>query len=136
MSNPGDLCTKIKPHKDFGEAGFRVDDEVAVSVIGMERRGTEIAAAIFGIIILLGVIAGIAICIGMCMNNYWNTRVGIMQGPQLNTVTQFNASPSPPPYIHNQAMDDPGDPPPPYSLTSPATPQSTPPPPYPGSSRK
>ncbi|XP_032888277.1 cysteine and tyrosine-rich protein 1 isoform X2 [Amblyraja radiata] len=102
----------------------------------MKRRGTEIAAAIFGIIILLGVIAGIAICFGMCMNNYWNSRVGVMQGPQLNTVTRFNASPSPPPYSHNQEMDDAGDPPPPYSLTSPAAPQSTPPPPYPGCSSK
>ncbi|XP_055501212.1 cysteine and tyrosine-rich protein 1 [Leucoraja erinacea] len=102
----------------------------------MERRGTVIAAAIFGIIILLGVIAGIAICFGMYLNDYWNTRVGVMQGPQLNTVTRFNASPSPPPYSHNQEMDDAGDPPPPYSLTSPAAPESTPPPPYPGCSSK
>ncbi|XP_072900941.1 cysteine and tyrosine-rich protein 1 isoform X1 [Hemitrygon akajei] len=103
--------------------------------IGSALSGTVIAGVVFGIVFLMGVIAGIAICICMCLNNGWNARVGVLQGSHLDTVSRYNDS-SPPPYSHNQEMEYTADPPPPYTPTPPASLQFTLPPPYPGCSRK
>ncbi|XP_072369252.1 cysteine and tyrosine-rich protein 1 isoform X1 [Scyliorhinus torazame] len=98
-------------------------------------RGTAIAGVVFGIVFLMGVVAGIAICICMCIKNSTSPRVGVMQTSHINTVSRFTVPP-PPPYSYNHEMDYPVDLPPPYTPTPQTSLQYTPPPPYPGCSRK
>uniref|UniRef100_UPI00398EB9CF cysteine and tyrosine-rich protein 1 n=1 Tax=Pristiophorus japonicus TaxID=55135 RepID=UPI00398EB9CF len=106
--------------------------------IGSVLSGTAIAGVVFGIVFLMGVVAGIAICICMCIKNSGSTRVGVIQASHINTISRFTVPPPPPPlpYSYDYEMDCPAEPPPPYTPTPQASLQNTPPPPYPGCSRK
>ncbi|KAB0407394.1 hypothetical protein E2I00_010422 [Balaenoptera physalus] len=95
------------------------------------QRGTAIAGIVFGIVFIMGVIAGIAICICMCMKNNRGTRVGVIRTTHINAISSYPVAP--PPYSYDHEMEHCADLPPPYSPT-PA--QRSPPPPYPGNSRK
>ncbi|XP_072441830.1 cysteine and tyrosine-rich protein 1 isoform X2 [Chiloscyllium punctatum] len=57
--------------------------------------GTAIAGVVFGIVFLMGVVAGIAICICMWIKNSGSTRVGVIQASHINTVSQFTGTASP-----------------------------------------
>ncbi|MXQ95532.1 hypothetical protein E5288_WYG015249 [Bos mutus] len=115
--------------------------EPSKSLVGLERRppqqmvlshrGTAIAGIVFGIVFIMGVIAGIAICICMCMKNNRGTRVGVIRTTHINAISSYPVAP--PPYNYDHEMEYCADLPPPYSPT-PA--QRSPPPPYPGNSRK
>nr|XP_055135353.1 cysteine and tyrosine-rich protein 1 isoform X3 [Symphalangus syndactylus] len=96
--------------------------------------GTAIAGIVFGIVFIMGVIAGIAICICMCMKNHRATRVGILRTTHINTVSSYPAGP--PPYGYDHEMEYCADLPPPYSPTPQGSAQRSPPPPYPGNPRK
>ncbi|XP_057621708.1 cysteine and tyrosine-rich protein 1 isoform X1 [Chionomys nivalis] len=97
-------------------------------------RGTAIAGIVFGIVFIMGVIAGIAICICMCMKNNRGTRVGVIRAAHINTISSYPVAP--PPYTYDHEMEYCTDLPPPYSPTPQASAQRSPPPPYPGNSRK
>uniref|UniRef100_G1Q7K2 Cysteine and tyrosine-rich protein 1 n=1 Tax=Myotis lucifugus TaxID=59463 RepID=G1Q7K2_MYOLU len=97
-------------------------------------RGTAIAGIVFGIVFIMGVIAGIAICICMCMKNNRGTRVGVLGTARINAITSYPVAP--PPYSYNHEMEYCAELPPPYSPTPPSSAQRSPPPPYPGHSRK
>ncbi|KAI4579321.1 cysteine and tyrosine-rich protein 1 isoform X2 [Ovis aries] len=99
--------------------------------IGNILSGTAIAGIVFGIVFIMGVIAGIAICICMCMKNNRGTRVGVIRTTHINAISSYPVAP--PPYNYDHEMEYCADLPPPYSPT-PA--QRSPPPPYPGNSRK
>ncbi|EPQ16681.1 Cysteine and tyrosine-rich protein 1 [Myotis brandtii] len=96
--------------------------------------GTAIAGIVFGIVFIMGVIAGIAICICMCMKNNRGTRVGVIGTARINAITSYPVAP--PPYSYNHEMEYCAELPPPYSPTPPSSAQRSPPPPYPGHSRK
>ncbi|KFO21565.1 Cysteine and tyrosine-rich protein 1 [Fukomys damarensis] len=98
------------------------------------RRGTAIAGIVFGIVFIMGVIAGVAICVCMCLKNNRGTRVGVIRATHINAISSYPVAP--PPYTHDQEMEYRADLPPPYSPTPQASAQRSPPPPYPGSSRK
>ncbi|KAM9320848.1 cysteine and tyrosine-rich protein 1 [Gastrophryne carolinensis] len=99
--------------------------------IGNVLSGTAIAGIVFGIVFIMGVIAGIAICICMCMKNSRGTRVGVIRSTHINTVSSYPGSP--PPYSFEYEMDYPMmDLPPPYTPTPPVPVQYPAPPPYPG----
>nr|XP_003467342.1 cysteine and tyrosine-rich protein 1 [Cavia porcellus] len=98
--------------------------------IGNILSGTAIAGIVFGIVFIMGVIAGIAICICMCMKNNRGTRVGVIRTAHINAISSYPVAP--PPYNQDHEMEYCADLPPPYS----PTPQRSPPPPYPGNSRK
>ncbi|XP_007964211.3 cysteine and tyrosine-rich protein 1 isoform X5 [Chlorocebus sabaeus] len=102
--------------------------------IGNILSGTAIAGIVFGIVFIMGVIAGIAICICMCMKNHRATRVGILRTTHINTVSSYPAAP--PPYGYDHEMEYCADLPPPYSATPQGSAQRSPPPPYPGNPRK
>uniref|UniRef100_A0A8C8AAQ3 Cysteine and tyrosine-rich protein 1 n=1 Tax=Otus sunia TaxID=257818 RepID=A0A8C8AAQ3_9STRI len=55
--------------------------------IGNVLSGTAIAGIVFGIVFIMGVIAGIAICICMCMKNNRGTRVGVIRTTHINTIS-------------------------------------------------
>uniref|UniRef100_A0A8I3X610 Cysteine and tyrosine-rich protein 1 n=1 Tax=Callithrix jacchus TaxID=9483 RepID=A0A8I3X610_CALJA len=97
-------------------------------------RGTAIAGIVFGIVFIMGVVAGIAICICMCMKNHRATRVGILTTTRINTISSCPAVP--PPYSYDHEMEYCADLPPPYSPTPQGSAQRSPPPPYPGNPRK
>ncbi|XP_075398512.1 cysteine and tyrosine-rich protein 1 isoform X2 [Tenrec ecaudatus] len=101
--------------------------------IGNILSGTAIAGIVFGIVFIMGVIAGIAICICMCMKNNRGTRVGVIRATHINAISSY---PAPPPYSYDHEMEYSADLPPPYSPTPQASAQRSPPPPYPGNSRK
>eukprot|EP00079_Xenopus_tropicalis_P032980 XP_017946751.1 PREDICTED: cysteine and tyrosine-rich protein 1 isoform X1 [Xenopus tropicalis] len=98
-----------------------------------EPRGTAIAGIVFGIVFIMGVIAGIAICICMCMKSSRGTRVGVIRTTHINAISSYPAAP--PPYSYEYEMDFPLDLPPPYTPTPPMSHYPSPPP-YPGPSRK
>lgn len=52
-------------------------------------RGTAIAGIVFGIVFIMGVIAGIAICICMCMKNNRGTRVGVIRTTHINAISTY-----------------------------------------------
>lgn len=52
-------------------------------------RGTAIAGIVFGIVFVMGVIAGIAICICMCMKSNRGTRVGVIRTTHINTIYTY-----------------------------------------------
>ncbi|EPY79983.1 hypothetical protein CB1_000876008 [Camelus ferus] len=111
---------------------YRKEKEVLSKVIVISNlRGTAIAGIVFGIVFIMGVIAGIAICICMCMKNNRGTRVGVIRTTHINAISSYPVAP--PPYSYDHEMEYSADLPPPYS-PSPA--QRSPPPPYPGNSRK
>ncbi|KAM5181416.1 LOW QUALITY PROTEIN: cysteine and tyrosine-rich protein 1 [Mantella aurantiaca] len=98
--------------------------------IGNVLSGTAIAGIVFGIVFIMGVIAGIAICICMCMKSSRGTRVGVVRTTHINTISSYSVSP--PPYSYEYEMEYPLDLPPPYT-PSPSIPVQYPaPPPYPG----
>ncbi|XP_047651050.1 cysteine and tyrosine-rich protein 1 [Phacochoerus africanus] len=99
--------------------------------IGNILSGTAIAGIVFGIVFIMGVIAGIAICICMCMKNNRGPRVGVIRTTHINAIASYPVAP--PPYSYDHEMEYCADLPPPYTPT-PA--QRSPPPPYPGNSRK
>lgn len=101
--------------------------------IGNILSGTAIAGIVFGIVFIMGVIAGIAICICMCMKNNRGTRVGVIRTAHINAISYPMA---PPPYTYDQEMEYCTDLPPPYSPAPQASAQRSPPPPYPGNARK
>ncbi|GAB1300397.1 Cysteine and tyrosine-rich protein 1 [Apodemus speciosus] len=103
--------------------------------IGNILSGTAIAGIVFGIVFIMGVIAGIAICICMCMKNNRGTRVGVIRTAHINAISypRFIGSP---PYTYDQEMELCADLPPPYSPAPQASAQRSPPPPYPGNARK
>ncbi|XP_002716820.3 cysteine and tyrosine-rich protein 1 [Oryctolagus cuniculus] len=102
--------------------------------IGNILSGTAIAGIVFGIVFIMGVIAGIAICICMCMKNNRGPRVGVIRTTHINTISSYPVAP--PPYSCDYEMEYCPDLPPPYSPTPQASVQRSPPPPYPGNSRK
>ncbi|XP_010588640.3 cysteine and tyrosine-rich protein 1 [Loxodonta africana] len=102
--------------------------------IGNILSGTAIAGIVFGIVFIMGVIAGIAICICMCMKNNRGTRVGVVRTTHINAISSFPIAP--PPYSYEHEMEYSADLPPPYSPAPQASVQRSPPPPYPGNSRK
>lgn len=102
--------------------------------IGNILSGTAIAGIVFGIVFIMGVIAGIAICICMCMKNNRGTRVGVIRTTHINAISSYPVAP--PPYSYDHEMEYCADLPPPYSPTPQASAQRSPPPPYPGNSRK
>uniref|UniRef100_A0A452UH16 Cysteine and tyrosine-rich protein 1 n=1 Tax=Ursus maritimus TaxID=29073 RepID=A0A452UH16_URSMA len=102
--------------------------------IGNILSGTAIAGIVFGIVFIMGVIAGIAICICMCMKNNRGTRVGVIRATHINAISSYPVAP--PPYSYDHEMEYCADLPPPYSPTPQASAQRSPPPPYPGNSRK
>uniref|UniRef100_A0A8C0BFZ6 Cysteine and tyrosine-rich protein 1 n=1 Tax=Buteo japonicus TaxID=224669 RepID=A0A8C0BFZ6_9AVES len=57
--------------------------------IGNVLSGTAIAGIVFGIVFIMGVIAGIAICICMCMKNNRGTRVGVIRTTHINTISAY-----------------------------------------------
>ncbi|KAI6078613.1 Cysteine and tyrosine-rich protein 1 [Aix galericulata] len=97
-------------------------------------RGTAIAGIVFGIVFIMGVIAGIAICICMCMKNNRGTRVGVIRTTHINAISTYPVAP--PPYSYEYEMEYPVDLPPPYTPTPQTSIQYPPPPPYPGYSGK
>ncbi|OXB79778.1 UNVERIFIED_CONTAM: hypothetical protein H355_013763 [Colinus virginianus] len=97
-------------------------------------RGTAIAGIVFGIVFIMGVIAGIAICICTCMKNNRGTRVGVIRTTHINTISTYPVTP--PPYSYEHEMEYPVDLPPPYTPTPQTSIQYPPPPPYPGCSGK
>ncbi|KAG8450277.1 hypothetical protein GDO86_002798 [Hymenochirus boettgeri] len=101
--------------------------------IGNVLSGTAIAGIVFGIVFIMGVIAGIAICICMCMKSGRGTRVGVIRTTQINTISSYSVSP--PPYSYEYEMDYTMDLPPPYTPTPPM-PSYPSPPPYSGPSQK
>lgn len=101
--------------------------------IGNILSGTAIAGIVFGIVFIMGVIAGIAICICMCMKNNRGTRVGVIRAAHINAISYPMA---PPPYTYDHEMEYCTDLPPPYSPAPQASAQRSPPPPYPGNPRK
>uniref|UniRef100_A0A671EEL9 Cysteine and tyrosine-rich protein 1 n=1 Tax=Rhinolophus ferrumequinum TaxID=59479 RepID=A0A671EEL9_RHIFE len=62
--------------------------------IGNILSGTAIAGIVFGIVFIMGVIAGIAICICMCTKNSRGTRVGVIRTGHLSAATSC------PEYLH------------------------------------
>ncbi|XP_074957547.1 cysteine and tyrosine-rich protein 1 isoform X2 [Phalacrocorax aristotelis] len=102
--------------------------------IGNVLSGTAIAGIVFGIVFIMGVIAGIAICICMCMKNNRGTRVGVIRTTHINTISTYPVAP--PPYSYEFEMEYPADLPPPYTPTPQTSIQYPPPPPYPGYSGK
>ncbi|XP_036731141.1 cysteine and tyrosine-rich protein 1 [Manis pentadactyla] len=102
--------------------------------IGNILSGTAIAGIVFGIVFIMGVIAGIAICICMCMKNNRGTRVGVIRATHINAISSYPVQP--PPYSYDHEMDYCADLPPPYSPAAQPSAQRSPPPPYPGNSRK
>uniref|UniRef100_A0A8V0Y8R3 Cysteine and tyrosine-rich protein 1 n=1 Tax=Gallus gallus TaxID=9031 RepID=A0A8V0Y8R3_CHICK len=102
--------------------------------IGNVLSGTAIAGIVFGIVFIMGVIAGIAICICMCMKNNRGTRVGVIRTTHINTISTYPVTP--PPYSYEHEMEYPVDLPPPYTPTPQTSLQYPPPPPYPGYSGK
>ncbi|XP_009893235.1 PREDICTED: cysteine and tyrosine-rich protein 1 [Charadrius vociferus] len=102
--------------------------------IGNVLSGTAIAGIVFGIVFIMGVIAGIAICICMCMKNNRGTRVGVIRTTHINTISTYPVAP--PPYTYEYEMEYPADLPPPYTPTPQTSIQYPPPPPYPGYSGK
>ncbi|XP_075449420.1 cysteine and tyrosine-rich protein 1 isoform X2 [Ascaphus truei] len=101
--------------------------------IGNVLSGTAIAGIVFGIVFIMGVIAGIAICICMCMKSSRGTRVGVIRTTHINAISSY---PAPPPYSYEYEMEYPMDLPPPYTPTPQMSMQYPSPPPYPGHSRK
>ncbi|XP_051781987.1 cysteine and tyrosine-rich protein 1 isoform X1 [Erpetoichthys calabaricus] len=99
-------------------------------------RGTAIAGIVFGIVFLMGVIAGVAICICMCMKSGRGSRVGVFRGRPMHISAISSYPVAPPPYSYEFEMDSQTDLPPPYTPTPPRTVPFPPPPPYPGYSRK
>ncbi|EMP25461.1 Cysteine and tyrosine-rich protein 1 [Chelonia mydas] len=57
------------------------------------QRGTAIAGIVFGIVFIMGVIAGVAICICMCMKNNRGTRVGVIRTTHINTISTYPVMP-------------------------------------------
>ncbi|XP_040083584.1 cysteine and tyrosine-rich protein 1 isoform X2 [Oryx dammah] len=57
--------------------------------IGNILSGTAIAGIVFGIVFIMGVIAGIAICICMCMKNNRGTRVGVIRTTHINAISSY-----------------------------------------------
>ncbi|XP_048202322.1 cysteine and tyrosine-rich protein 1 isoform X2 [Perognathus longimembris pacificus] len=102
--------------------------------IGNILSGTAIAGIVFGIVFIMGVIAGIAICICMCMKNNRRTRVDVLRTAHISAIASCPGAP--PPYTYDHEMEYHVDLPPPYSPTPQASVQYSPPPPYPGNSRK
>uniref|UniRef100_A0A8B9IK48 Cysteine and tyrosine-rich protein 1 n=1 Tax=Anser cygnoides TaxID=8845 RepID=A0A8B9IK48_ANSCY len=102
--------------------------------IGNVLSGTAIAGIVFGIVFIMGVIAGIAICICMCMKNNRGTRVGVIRTTHINAISTYPVAP--PPYSYEYEMEYPVDLPPPYTPTPQTSIQYPPPPPYPGYSGK
>ncbi|MBN3272275.1 CYYR1 protein, partial [Polyodon spathula] len=54
--------------------------------IGNVLSGTAIAGIVFGIVFLMGVIAGVAICICMCMKSGRSSRVGVFRTAHISTI--------------------------------------------------
>ncbi|XP_069886621.1 cysteine and tyrosine-rich protein 1 isoform X1 [Dipodomys merriami] len=126
--------------------------------IGNVLSGTAIAGIVFGIVFIMGVIAGIAICICMCMKNNRGTRVGAIRTAHINAISScpekkkkntceahllFSRKSlaswqtgAPPPYTYDHEMEYHAHLPPPYSPMPAASVQRSPPPPYPGNARK
>ncbi|KAF4789065.1 hypothetical protein TURU_154895 [Turdus rufiventris] len=79
------------------------------------ERGTAIAGIVFGIVFMMGVVAGIAICICMCMKSNRGTRVGVIRTTHINTINTYPVAP--PAYSYEYGMEYPADLPPPYTPT-------------------
>ncbi|XP_073219153.1 cysteine and tyrosine-rich protein 1 isoform X2 [Lepidochelys kempii] len=57
--------------------------------IGNVLSGTAIAGIVFGIVFIMGVIAGVTICICMCMKNNRGARVGVIRTTHINTISTY-----------------------------------------------
>ncbi|XP_066561893.1 cysteine and tyrosine-rich protein 1 isoform X2 [Amia ocellicauda] len=103
--------------------------------VGDVLSGTAIAGIVFGVVFLMGAVAGVFLCICMCVKSGRGARVGVFRATHLNTITQGYPG-APPPYSYDYEMHLHDDLPPPYTPTPPRTVQLPPPPPYPGYNRK
>ncbi|NXX67845.1 CYYR1 protein, partial [Spizella passerina] len=97
-------------------------------------RGTAIAGIVFGIVFMMGVLAGIAICICMCVKSTRETRVGVIRATHINTINTYPVAP--PPYSYEREMEHAAELPPRYTAAPQTVIQYPPPPPYPGYSGK
>nr|XP_009924363.1 PREDICTED: cysteine and tyrosine-rich protein 1 [Haliaeetus albicilla] len=127
-----DLMLDPGPSRD--QQDFHCRHPMGQTLIICAQRGTAIAGIVFGIVFIMGVIAGIAICICMCMKNNRGTRVGVIRTTHINTISAYPVAP--PPYSYDYEMEYPADLPPPYTPTPQTSIQYPPPPPYPGYSGK
>ncbi|KFO57588.1 Cysteine and tyrosine-rich protein 1, partial [Corvus brachyrhynchos] len=57
--------------------------------MGNVLLGTAIAGIVFGIVFIMGVIAGIAICICMCMKSSHGTQVEVIRTMHINTINTY-----------------------------------------------
>ncbi|NXY36134.1 CYYR1 protein, partial [Pomatorhinus ruficollis] len=57
--------------------------------IGNVFSGTAIAGIVFGIVFIMGVIAGIAICVCMCLKSNRGTRVGVIRMTHVNAINTY-----------------------------------------------
>ncbi|KAL9868108.1 cysteine and tyrosine-rich protein 1 isoform 1-T1 [Geothlypis trichas] len=102
--------------------------------IGNVFSGTAIAGIVFGIVFMMGVLAGIAICVCMCVKSTRETRVGVIRATHISTINTYPVAP--PPYSYEHEMEHPADLPPRYTPAPQTVIQYPPPPPYPGYSGK
>ncbi|XP_043927286.1 cysteine and tyrosine-rich protein 1 isoform X1 [Protopterus annectens] len=114
---------------------FMQVEDLETSAGLVKSQGTAIAGIVFGIVFIMGMIAGIAICICVCMKNSRAARVGVTRTTHINTISTTYPV-APPPYSYEYEMEYPIDLPPPYTPTPQTTVNYPPPPPYPGYSRK
>ncbi|XP_006638108.1 cysteine and tyrosine-rich protein 1 [Lepisosteus oculatus] len=99
--------------------------------VGDVLSGTAIAGIVFGVVFLMGAVAGVFLCVCMCVKSGRGSRVGVFRAAHINTVTQGYPG-APPPYSYDYEMNFHDDLPPPYTPTPPRTLHYPPPPPYPG----
>ncbi|MBN3309391.1 CYYR1 protein, partial [Amia calva] len=56
--------------------------------VGDVLSGTAIAGIVFGVVFLMGAVAGVFLCICMCVKSGRGARVGVFRATHLNTITQ------------------------------------------------
>eukprot|EP00062_Callorhinchus_milii_P017809 gi/632970606/ref/XP_007901745.1/ PREDICTED: cysteine and tyrosine-rich protein 1 [Callorhinchus milii] len=100
----------------------------------MDGSGITIAGIVFGIALILGLVAGMIVCICTCIKPMDNTHVGVTHAPHISTISHFTVPP--PPYSCQPEMSYDPDLPPPYTATLETSLNCPPPPPYPGYSMK
>ncbi|MBN3320002.1 A4 protein, partial [Atractosteus spatula] len=56
--------------------------------VGDVLSGTAIAGIVFGVVFLMGAVAGVFLCVCMCVKSGRGSRVGVFRAAHINTVTQ------------------------------------------------
>ncbi|NWY36298.1 CYYR1 protein, partial [Sylvia atricapilla] len=52
-------------------------------------KGTAIAGIVFGTVFVMGVVAGVAICVCMCVKSSRGTRVGVIRVTHIDTIHTY-----------------------------------------------